>query len=159
MKRTEDDIARMGLSLFFAVSGIALFVYTLINNLNHGNYDSSDFYFYYVLGILILIFTFMFLNRFLRKNLFNSLPLKILIVVLILIPITISLNNWWHTRISNMTPQSNSRDCPKDQPVKGNSQSGIYHMPSGQFYNKTMPERCFSSEDDAKKAGFRKSMK
>lgn len=46
--------------------------------------------------------------------------------------------------------------------VKGNiSSSGekIYHVPGGQFYNKTKAEYCFKTTDQAKKAGFRASKK
>ena len=65
--------------------------------------------------------------------------------------------NWYHTRISSFTPQSGTYSCPDDKPIKGNSQSGIYHIPGGQYYNKTMPERCFGTEEDAINAGFRQS--
>ncbi|MEJ0021112.1 MAG: hypothetical protein WDN47_00845 [Candidatus Doudnabacteria bacterium] len=41
--------------------------------------------------------------------------------------------------------------------IKGSS-SMIYHMPGGAFYNKTThPIRCFTTEAEAKAAGFRKS--
>ena len=64
---------------------------------------------------------------------------------------------WYHTRISPFTPQSSTYDCPSNKLIKGNSQSGIYHMPYGQYYDKTAPERCFATEQDAKNAGFRAS--
>ncbi len=43
--------------------------------------------------------------------------------------------------------------------IKGNvSSSGkIYHLPGGAFYNRTVAEICFASEQEAKAAGFRKS--
>lgn len=44
--------------------------------------------------------------------------------------------------------------------IKGNvSSSGdkIYHVPSGQFYDKTEPEETFCTEAEAKSAGYRKS--
>ena len=43
--------------------------------------------------------------------------------------------------------------------IKGNiSSSGkIYHLPGGAFYNRTVPEACFSTEAEAQAAGFRKS--
>jgi hypothetical protein len=44
--------------------------------------------------------------------------------------------------------------------IKGNIASGgkkTYHMPGGSFYDRTTPEQCFSSEAEAKAAGFTKS--
>lgn len=44
--------------------------------------------------------------------------------------------------------------------IRGNvSSSGdkIYHVPSGQFYDKTEPEETFCTEAEAKSAGYRKS--
>lgn len=52
--------------------------------------------------------------------------------------------------------------CPKDHPIKGNvSSSGelIYHIPDGRFYDVTDPDKCFNSEDQARKAGYRKSQR
>jgi micrococcal nuclease len=48
-------------------------------------------------------------------------------------------------------------DCPAEAPIKGNANSGIYHVASGQFYGKTKAEQCFATEQDAQNAGFRKS--
>lgn len=67
--------------------------------------------------------------------------------------------NWYHTRISSHTPQSGTYYCPDNKPIKGNAQSGIYHMPGGQYYGKTMPERCFATESDAINAGYRASQR
>jgi hypothetical protein len=52
--------------------------------------------------------------------------------------------------------------CPAAQPIKGNftTYSGercIYHPPSGAFYGKTTPERCYASGDDARQDGCRAS--
>jgi len=65
--------------------------------------------------------------------------------------------NWYHTRISSYTPQASGWNCPVGKPIKGNAQSGVYHVPRGQYYNKTKPERCFTTEQEAQKAGYRKS--
>lgn len=59
-------------------------------------------------------------------------------------------------------PVSNSsaprgKSCPSTHPIKGNANSGIYHVPSGAFYGRTVPEQCFKSEAAAKSAGYRKS--
>lgn len=52
-------------------------------------------------------------------------------------------------------------NCPETHPIKGNinpqKHTMIYHMPGGQYYYKTMPERCYATEEDAKADGFRKS--
>lgn len=48
--------------------------------------------------------------------------------------------------------------CPISHPIKGNhSSSGdfIYHLPGGQAYDRTRPEVCFATEDEARTAGFR----
>lgn len=51
--------------------------------------------------------------------------------------------------------------CPADQPIKGNqtgsSGEWIYHVPGGQFYDRTHPEDCFRTEQAARDAGYRKS--
>lgn len=50
----------------------------------------------------------------------------------------------------------NEENCP----VIGNQRSGIYHLPGGQFYDQMRfsPDRvCFQSEEEAFKAGFRRS--
>ena len=54
--------------------------------------------------------------------------------------------------------------CPPDTPIKGNftTYSGercIYHVIAGEFYGKTRPERCYATEDDARKDGCRRSLK
>ena len=33
--------------------------------------------------------------------------------------------------------------------------SGIYHLPGDSFYNRIVPDECFSSAKEAEKAGFR----
>ncbi|OGE76682.1 MAG: hypothetical protein A3C85_04155 [Candidatus Doudnabacteria bacterium RIFCSPHIGHO2_02_FULL_48_21] len=54
---------------------------------------------------------------------------------------------------------TDSADCTGK--IKGNisSNSKIYHMPGGSFYNRTVPEMCFDSEAEARAAGFRKSQR
>lgn len=48
-------------------------------------------------------------------------------------------------------------ECPASCPIKG-SNSGIYHLPGGQFYSRTTnPAACFASEVDAVGAGHRRS--
>lgn len=47
--------------------------------------------------------------------------------------------------------------CPATHPIKGNAQSGIFHVPSGMSYDRTIPERCYATEADAEADGFRKA--
>ena len=52
--------------------------------------------------------------------------------------------------------------CPATHPIKGNftTYSGepcIHHVPGGQFYGKTKPERCYATEDEARTGGCRRS--
>jgi hypothetical protein len=55
-------------------------------------------------------------------------------------------------------PPVSQNSCPGSAPIKGN-QSGIYHVPGGQYYGRTNPEECFASELDAQAAGYRKSQR
>lgn len=57
---------------------------------------------------------------------------------------------------SGTAPQGGS--CAASEPVKGNiSQSGekIYHQPGDAFYERTVPEECFSDGQAAEAAGYR----
>jgi micrococcal nuclease len=45
--------------------------------------------------------------------------------------------------------------CPPEAPIKGNADSGIYHRPGQQAYNKTKAEDCFATPADAEAAGYR----
>jgi hypothetical protein len=59
-------------------------------------------------------------------------------------------------------PPADARTCPAEHPIKGNftTYSGercIYHVPGGQFYGKTKPERCYASEEEARADGCRRS--
>jgi hypothetical protein len=52
--------------------------------------------------------------------------------------------------------------CPASHPIKGNfttynGESCIHHMPGGRFYDKTKPERCYATENAARKDGCRRS--
>lgn len=52
--------------------------------------------------------------------------------------------------------------CPTSHPIKGNftTYSGercIYHVPGGAFYGKTKPERCYATDDEARRDGCRRS--
>ncbi len=45
--------------------------------------------------------------------------------------------------------------CPGGYPIKANESSGIFHVPGGRFYNRTIPERCYAKADDAVSDGYR----
>ncbi len=45
--------------------------------------------------------------------------------------------------------------CPDGYPVKANNNSGIYHVPGGRFYARTVAERCYANADDAIADGYR----
>jgi hypothetical protein len=44
--------------------------------------------------------------------------------------------------------------CPDGYPVKAN-RSGIFHVPGGQFYERTVPERCYLDPQAAEADGYR----
>ena len=46
-------------------------------------------------------------------------------------------------------------ECPDGYPVKANDNSGIYHVPGGRFYGRTVPERCYARAEDAEADGYR----
>ena len=50
---------------------------------------------------------------------------------------------------------SGTSTCPDWAPIKGNKDSGIYHRPGQQSYDRTVAEQCFSSSVDAERAGYR----
>jgi hypothetical protein len=45
--------------------------------------------------------------------------------------------------------------CPDGYPIKANDKSGIYHVPGGRFYARTVPERCYADTADAEADGYR----
>jgi len=45
--------------------------------------------------------------------------------------------------------------CPSGYPVKANHTSHIYHVPGGQFYERTVPERCYTDPQAAEADGYR----
>jgi hypothetical protein len=45
--------------------------------------------------------------------------------------------------------------CPATHPVKANANSGIYHVPGGQFYERTRTERCYVDTAAAEADGYR----
>lgn len=47
--------------------------------------------------------------------------------------------------------------CPDGYPVKANDNSGIFHVPGGRFYDRTVPERCYADAADAEADGYRRA--
>ncbi|MDO8363137.1 MAG: hypothetical protein Q7V88_09580 [Actinomycetota bacterium] len=47
--------------------------------------------------------------------------------------------------------------CPPGYPVKANDNSGIFHVPGGRFYARTVPERCYAESADAVADGYRQA--
>jgi hypothetical protein len=47
--------------------------------------------------------------------------------------------------------------CPAGYPIKANAKSEIYHVPGGRFYERTIPERCYATAEDAEADGYRRS--
>ncbi|MEY2416059.1 MAG: hypothetical protein QOH53_1393 [Ilumatobacteraceae bacterium] len=45
--------------------------------------------------------------------------------------------------------------CPDGYPLKANDNSGIFHVPGGRFYDRTIAERCYADADDAIADGYR----
>ena len=46
-------------------------------------------------------------------------------------------------------------ECPDGYPIKANDNSGIYHVPGGRFYDRTVPERCYADPAAAEADGYR----
>ena|SRR5687768_18111159 len=68
-------------------------------------------------------------------------------------------------RITNqqgdMLPTS-TYDCPRSHPIKGNfttltGERCIAHLPGGEFYSRTKPEKCYATPADAVADGCRAS--
>ena len=47
--------------------------------------------------------------------------------------------------------------APDTHPVKARDSSGIFHVPGGRFYDRTRPDRCYATTDDAEADGYRRS--
>jgi hypothetical protein len=45
--------------------------------------------------------------------------------------------------------------CPDGYPIKANDNSGIFHVPGGRFYERTVPERCYADAEAAAADGYR----
>ncbi|MCH7790250.1 MAG: hypothetical protein IH940_12555 [Acidobacteria bacterium] len=53
--------------------------------------------------------------------------------------------------------ESSDGSCPSSHPVKGNTDSGIFHVPGGLSYKRTNAERCYIDADAALADGLRQA--
>lgn len=44
--------------------------------------------------------------------------------------------------------------CPASHPIKAKDSSGLYHVPGGNAYERTIPDRCYRSAEDAEADGY-----
>jgi micrococcal nuclease len=49
--------------------------------------------------------------------------------------------------------------CPPTHPIKAKLTSRIYHVPGGQNYTRTRPDRCYADEAGAQADGLRKAQR
>jgi hypothetical protein len=54
-------------------------------------------------------------------------------------------------------PPNADGTCPEGFPIKANDNSGIFHLPSGRFYERTKAERCYPSPAAALADGYRQA--
>ncbi len=55
---------------------------------------------------------------------------------------------------ANAAAANEDGSAPDGYDIKGNADSGLYHVPGSRFYNQTVAEFWFKSADDAEAAGF-----
>lgn len=58
---------------------------------------------------------------------------------------------------SDSVPGDGTATVRDGYPIKGNGRSGIYHVPGGFAYDRTVASICFRSVEAAQAAGFRAS--
>ena len=46
--------------------------------------------------------------------------------------------------------------CPPGYPIKVNTTSGIYHVPDGRSYARTVAQRCYATAEAAERDGYRR---
>jgi hypothetical protein len=61
-----------------------------------------------------------------------------------------------HTHPARWVPPVDGA-CPDGYPIKANDNSGIFHVPGGRFYERTVPERCYADAADAEADGYRRA--
>lgn len=51
--------------------------------------------------------------------------------------------------------EPDGEDCPLGYPIKAKVKSGIFHVPGGRNYDRTVPDRCYVDNAAAKADGLR----
>jgi hypothetical protein len=59
--------------------------------------------------------------------------------------------------LSESIPGNGSHETSPGYPIKGNQRSGIYHVPGGFAYERTIADICFRTSEAAEAAGLRHS--
>jgi hypothetical protein len=59
--------------------------------------------------------------------------------------------------LPDSVPGDGTASSPPGYPIKGNERSGIYHVPGGFAYERTIATTCFRSVEAAEAAGLRAS--
>jgi hypothetical protein len=54
-------------------------------------------------------------------------------------------------------PANEDGSTPAGHPVKAKESSGIFHVPGGRFYDRTKPDRCYTTAAAAEADGYRRS--
>ncbi|MAT02341.1 MAG: hypothetical protein CL421_04735 [Acidimicrobiaceae bacterium] len=52
-----------------------------------------------------------------------------------------------------------SGNCPESHPIKAKDSSGLYHIPGGNIYERTIPDRCYATIEAAEADGYRQSQR
>ena len=52
-----------------------------------------------------------------------------------------------------------SGNCPDSYQIKAKDSSGLYHVPGGNAYDRTIPDRCYTSAEEAEADGYRPSQR
>ncbi len=59
--------------------------------------------------------------------------------------------------LADSMPGNGGHEAPAGYPIKGNIRSGIYHVPGGFAYDRTVADRFFRTPEAAEAAGLRHS--
>ena len=72
------------------------------------------------------------------------------------IPIDNGVADASHAQSTRWVPPVDGQ-CPDGYPIKANDNSGIFHVPGGRFYDRTVAERCYADAADAEADGYRRA--
>ena len=59
--------------------------------------------------------------------------------------------------VAGWLPPLDDGSAPPSHPIKAKASSGIFHVPGGRFYDRTKPDRCYSTAAAAEADGYRRS--